>query len=246
MVILAFDTSLAACSAAVCVEGQATVEAQEEGQTGQAERLLPMIQEVMSKACVTIKDVTAIAVTVGPGAFTGMRIGLATARGLALVQNCPVIGLTSLEVVAYALQNEMICQGEDSARPVTVIHDARRKEVFIENFAGGDTAGLPRSLTPGQAVSYGQVVEHIADGSVAIAGTGVPLVMPQLEAAGLQDRIALGVSPFPSAPIMVKMAVELIQQHHARLGQAVRPVYLRAPDAKKPARISLLPEGLAQ
>src|SRR5262245_14945483 len=100
MIILAFDTALAAITAAVRRDGGVAARAQHMMERGQAEHLVPVIDTVMSEAGITFDQLDRIAVTVGPGSFTGVRVALATARGLALARRIPVIGLTTGEVLA--------------------------------------------------------------------------------------------------------------------------------------------------
>jgi tRNA threonylcarbamoyladenosine biosynthesis protein TsaB len=102
--VLAFDTSAGACSAAV-LGGDGTVLARrcEALERGHAERLLPMLRDVLAEAGVEIADLALLAVTIGPGTFTGIRIGLAAARGLALASGLPLVGVTSLEAVAASV-----------------------------------------------------------------------------------------------------------------------------------------------
>ena len=120
--ILAFDTSAAHCAAAL-LSGDRLWLKTEAMEKGQAERLMPLISDLLAEAGVVLADVTAIAVGTGPGNFTGVRIAVAAARGLALGLGVPAIGVTRLEALAYGLP-----------RPVTVIEDARRGEVYVQRF----------------------------------------------------------------------------------------------------------------
>ena len=124
--ILAFDTSAAHCAAALLFGGQNDGRVwlkSEAMEKGQAERLMPLISDLLAEAGVVLTEVTAIAVGTGPGNFTGVRIAVAAARGLALGLGVPTIGVTRLEALAYGLP-----------RPVTVIEDARRGEVYVQRF----------------------------------------------------------------------------------------------------------------
>ncbi|MES2435020.1 MAG: tRNA (adenosine(37)-N6)-threonylcarbamoyltransferase complex dimerization subunit type 1 TsaB [Pseudomonadota bacterium] len=120
--ILAFDTSAAHCAAAL-LSGDRIWLKSEAMEKGQAERLMPLISDLLVDAGVVLADVTAIAVGTGPGNFTGVRIAVAAARGLALGLGVPAIGVTRLEAAAFGLP-----------RPVTVIEDARRGEVYVQRF----------------------------------------------------------------------------------------------------------------
>ena len=124
MRLLAIDTAMAACSAAVLEEGAdlpraAACVAMERGH---AEALAPMVAEAMAKARLGFRDLDRIAVTIGPGTFTGVRIGLALARGLGLALAVPVIGIETLTAIAA---NEPA-----DGLPLLVAADARREEVY--------------------------------------------------------------------------------------------------------------------
>jgi len=128
--ILAFDTSAAHCAAALLCNGQIS-HLYESMQKGQAERLIPMLEQVLADAGIGWSDLDALAVGTGPGNFTGVRIAVAAARGLALGLDIPAIGVTRLEAAAQGLP-----------RPITVIEDARRDAVYVQSF--GDVAETPR------------------------------------------------------------------------------------------------------
>jgi tRNA threonylcarbamoyladenosine biosynthesis protein TsaB len=130
--ILAFDTSAAHCAAALLWDGGLILR-HEPMEKGQAERLMPMLEEVLAEGGIGWRDLKAIAVGTGPGNFTGVRIAVAAARGLALGLGIPAVGVTRLEALAFG-----------QPRPVTVIEDARRGEVYVQDFTETDVgqAGL--------------------------------------------------------------------------------------------------------
>jgi tRNA threonylcarbamoyl adenosine modification protein YeaZ len=105
--LLSFDAASTACSAAILADGRIVAERFEAMERGQAEVLVPMIADVLAQADKTLEDIDALAVTIGPGAFTGIRIGLAAAHGLALARKIPSIGLTTFEAVAYPAVSEL-------------------------------------------------------------------------------------------------------------------------------------------
>src|SRR5690606_8910842 len=130
--VLAFDTCFGACSAAVMwhqvrPEGGEPVEhivgRYEEMATGQAERLMPMIDEVLRESDLAVKDLDAIAVTEGPGTFTGTRVGIAAARGLALASGLPIRATTSLHVMAQRVLAKL--DGVSAEGVLAVCVDAR-------------------------------------------------------------------------------------------------------------------------
>ena len=126
--ILAFDTSAAHCAAALLLPAPLNtcrlILRLEPMEKGQAERLMPMLEDVLAEGGLGWSDLKALAVGTGPGNFTGIRIAVSAARGLALGLGIPAVGVTRLEALAHGLP-----------RPVRVIEDARRGEVYVQDFA---------------------------------------------------------------------------------------------------------------
>ncbi|WP_103332546.1 tRNA (adenosine(37)-N6)-threonylcarbamoyltransferase complex dimerization subunit type 1 TsaB [Pseudotabrizicola formosa] len=165
--ILAFDTSAAHCAAALLLADGRCLIRREEMAKGQAERLLPLLEEVLAEANLGWRDLNAIGVGTGPGNFTGVRISVAAARGLALSLGVPAIGVTRLEALAHGLP-----------RPVTVVEDARRDEVYVQHFSvGGPEPAALRALA---GLSVAGPVTGSAAGNVE--GDAVAPAMPMVEA----------------------------------------------------------------
>jgi tRNA threonylcarbamoyladenosine biosynthesis protein TsaB len=139
-VVLAFDTALDACSVAVVRGDQVLAELSERMQKGQAERLAPMVQEAAGAAGVALPDLDRVAVTRGPGSFTGVRVGLAFARALALAIDRPCIGVSTLE--ALALQD-----GEEGLRAALIETPGAAYCALYEN---GVPLIAPRSIAHGE------------------------------------------------------------------------------------------------
>jgi tRNA threonylcarbamoyl adenosine modification protein YeaZ len=164
--ILGFDTSVAHCAAALVSGDRVLVETQEEMARGQAERLVPLLNEVMAQAGAAWSDLSAIGVGIGPGNFTGIRISVAAARGLSLGLDVPALGISIFEARAHGLP-----------RPVTVIDDARRGMVYLQRFAPDGAAPLLCNLddvvcdTPiiGTAAELLGVVPVVQDMPLAVA-----------------------------------------------------------------------------
>ena len=123
--ILAIDTSLGPCSVALWQNGAVTQLLHEEKSGQQSKKLILMIEEVLAKGKVTYADCDAIACTVGPGGFTGIRVGLTTARTLTLATGKPLIGLTTLEVIAY---------GAKLRGDIVSVIDAYRGQYYVQRF----------------------------------------------------------------------------------------------------------------
>ncbi|MBO0766075.1 MAG: tRNA (adenosine(37)-N6)-threonylcarbamoyltransferase complex dimerization subunit type 1 TsaB, partial [Hyphomicrobiaceae bacterium] len=156
MNVLAFDTCLGAVSAAVRrrgAAGEVLCEAFELRTAGHAERLLPMIAEVMEEAAMGFKDLDRIAVTLGPGGFTGVRVGIATARALALAAGKPAVGATSLAVMAHRAR-ELLGEAAKGRRLVAAV-DAHRGALYLQSFPPGTTdAGPALLLAPQEAAQW--------------------------------------------------------------------------------------------
>ena len=183
MKCLVLDTALSACSAAL-VDGD-TVRSNrfEAMQKGHAEALLPMIDEVLAEAGCSYKDLDRLAVTVGPGAFTGLRIGLSTARGLAVALDLPLAGVTTLEALAVAAAN-----AEPSDQDIAVAIDARRGQVYFQIFAPDLTPrGPAEAITPDAAADL--LNKQLKP--VRIVGTGADLIEADHLDRKLSDLIVL-------------------------------------------------------
>jgi tRNA threonylcarbamoyladenosine biosynthesis protein TsaB len=140
-VLLAIDTAAPRLQLALLLDDRAEVLVEDMAQ-GQAERIFPAIDELLARNGVAYKGLTRIAVTTGPGSFTGLRIGLSAARGLGLALNIPVIGVPSLLALSLAAQCD----------PVVVLLDARRDEAYFQLFSGpGIPVGEPQLLPMDEA-----------------------------------------------------------------------------------------------
>ena len=224
MNILAFDTCFDACSVCVAEKREGGVlelaSARERFETGHAERLLPMIDEVMAKAAVAFDDLNLIAVTVGPGTFTGTRIGVAAARALVLTTGLGVVGLSSLAVMADMAADEFGARpgGEDLAVAV----DARRGEVYVQLFA---PSGLTHKSQP-MLLSVEDAARLGGEGPLLVIGSGGAAVA---DAGAREGRRVTARLPdlLPDASALAQMAA-----HYAPGKTPPAPFYLRAPDAK--------------
>lgn len=241
MIILAFDTALASCSAAVIRDGAIVSEIFDDRARGQAERLVPMCLEACAAAEISIENMDAVAVTRGPGTFTGVRIGLAAARGMALALARPLIGVTTLEVtackVAVALGNEVGCR-------IAICHDARRSEAYLQIFDLKSGRAVAASIPA--AVPLAEVARHLDERVAVLAGTAVDMVRPLLSPKTVERLVfpdmpdnypdaspedSPNASPDASNAGMVGlMAWERLSAAEEVTGE-VAPLYLRPPDA---------------
>jgi tRNA threonylcarbamoyladenosine biosynthesis protein TsaB len=145
-VILAIDTCLGACSAAVLDGGRVLASRSEPMERGHQERLAPLLTEVMAGAGVGFDQLDRIGVTVGPGSFTGLRVGLAFAKGLGLALERPVVGVGTLEALAASARATGL---------VAAVVDARREQVYMQPFRDGLALAEPEALTAAALVAAG-------------------------------------------------------------------------------------------
>lgn len=220
MNVLALDTTLGACSAAVAHGNPAapTIRGRFElREREHAEAIVPMIEAALADAAMPYESLDAIAVTTGPGSFTGVRVGIATARALALALELPVIGVTSLEVMARMALDEL----DDPPEALGAVVDARRRQVYFALFdAEGDVRSAPQALAPEAAAEL-----LPRQGRVVLAGGGAELVRQAAANAGAFEAVLPALQP--DASVLAQMAMTRTPQD-----EPLRPLYLRPPDAK--------------
>jgi tRNA threonylcarbamoyladenosine biosynthesis protein TsaB len=217
--VLAFDSAGNGCSAAVLRDGKVAARRFAAMARGQSEQLLPMIETVLGEAGLAIGALDLIAVTVGPGAFTGLRIGIAAARGLALASGVPALGITSFAAVAA-----QVPRAARAGRALVVALDSRRAELYLQAF---DADGVP--LGDGALVAPADLADWVPSGSLLLAGDAAPTLAAAL--AGRHPEIAAG-SGIADAADMARLAAVAWQPG---LRPALpRPLYLRAPDTTAP------------
>ena len=206
MRILAIDTCLNACSAALVEDGRLLASRLEPMQRGHQERLATMVREVMAEAGAGFDHLHRIGVTIGPGSFTGLRVGLAFAKGLGAALSIPVAGVGSLEALAASV--------ETSGDAVAIIN-AKRDQAYAQLFRGGQPLSEPANVF---LDDLSDLVSRV-DSRAALVGPGVDLLtalLPlaaafRLEAADPSSIAALAARREPGS---------------------LSPLYLRAPDAR--------------
>lgn len=223
MIICAFDCSSVSCSAAVVRDGEILSYTYQNTGLTHSQTLLVNIKNALSVAGIAICDVDRLALTVGPGSFTGIKIGVATAKGLAFTQDIPCTAISSLEAAAAN------CEGT-----VTAVMDARRQMFYTATFQTKN--GLPKRLTPDAQLSAQDIIEALTD-NVTVTGDGARLL------CSLADRPNCCAAP--SARYVNAASIAILAA--AGYGQTVsaaqlRPVYLRPPQAER-ERLEKLQQG---
>lgn len=219
--ILAIDTASRALSIALGQDGGPSFAAHQMRARGQAENLMPMIQRGFDATATAAADLKGLAVTVGPGTFTGLRIGLAAARAMRLALRVPLMGMTSLEVLAAGAARR------HPDRPVLAVLDARRDQVYAQLFRRGEPP-FGAAWTAPMAASAADVAAMLVPGTVLI-GNGAALVAAH---AGVELVVLDGVEPDARDLLALAMARNMPTYPVP----APRPLYLRAPDARPATR----------
>jgi tRNA threonylcarbamoyl adenosine modification protein YeaZ len=211
MRVLAIDTSLEACAVGISAGDGARVLRSEAIGRGHAERLFGMVAEALDAAGMTVADVDRFAVTVGPGSFTGIRVGIAAVRGFAFATGRPAVGLSTLAVHAA------VARATAGAAPVLAVLPGKGGDVFAQLFAADGTPAAAAANGPAAgfvaaALDAGAVLAGAGTDAVAAAGAGAFEVVHRASAPDLATLLSLAAL----APVT---------------GEPPRPLYLRAPDA---------------
>ncbi len=217
MRVLAIDTALEACSA--CVFDSETAEtiaiASDAMTRGHAEALVPMIDRIVAGIEGGFGAIDRVATTVGPGSFTGLRVAISAARGIALAAGVPCVGVTTL--AAYAAP--VIASGVGTL--VAAAIDARHGSVYVQVFGpAGRTVVTPRIISTRDAA------RQLGSGQVRITGSGASLLAAEAKAIGL-DVVIEGEDPAPGILWVARLGSAANPAH-----AEPKPFYLRPPDAK--------------
>lgn len=221
MKFLALDTSTEACSVALALDGQ-ILALDEVCPQQHSKRILPMVQQLLADAGVSLHQLDGIIFGRGPGSFTGVRIGVSVAQGLAFGADLPVFGVSTLAAMAQA------AAVQQNATEVIAAIDARMAEVYIAAFTL-DEAGLMQAITPeiaAKPAALPEVLTSLSFTSLLLGvGTGwqtYPQALQQLAPALIADSIL-----YPSAQFMLPFASRAWQQQLFVSAEQAEPVYVR-------------------
>ncbi len=217
MLILAIDTALDACAAGVLDTDAGRLIAQESQpmKRGHAEALMPLIARVMKASGIAFVALDRIAVTTGPGSFTGLRVGLSAARGIGLAANKPVVGLTTL--TAYAAP----VVAQNAAQPVISAIDARHDHVYFQVVSGDGSSLVRPRVAPVE-----EALEAARFGAPHLVGNAA-LILSQRWPADAAAPFKADPQPAPDIAWVAWLGAAVSPD-----AAPARPYYLRAPDAK--------------
>ncbi|MGH7123003.1 MAG: tRNA (adenosine(37)-N6)-threonylcarbamoyltransferase complex dimerization subunit type 1 TsaB [Stellaceae bacterium] len=221
MKVLAFDSSGCGCAVAALTGEHVLAEESAPMLRGQAEHLVPMIARVMAAAGLGFGALDLIAVTLGPGTFTGVRIGIATAQGLALAADVPALGLGSFEAVAAAVPPALL-----EGRALMVAIESRREELYLQAF---DTGRTRTPLCEPALVAAEHWLERAPAGPLVLAGDGTERLRPALPG---RDLVMVPGNGLIDPAALARLAVERWQAGFRT--ERLEPRYLHAPDVTVP------------
>ncbi|MBI3452557.1 MAG: tRNA (adenosine(37)-N6)-threonylcarbamoyltransferase complex dimerization subunit type 1 TsaB [Rhodospirillales bacterium] len=219
MNILAFDCATASCSAALWAAGQVLARDRADLARGQAEALLPMVAAVLARAGLGFADLDRLAATVGPGHFTGLRAGLAAARGLALATGLPLIGVTTLEAVAAGVPD-----AGRAGRTLLVALDSKLAESYVQTFSDD-----LRPLGPACAIRPEDAAAAVpSSGPLLVVGDAGPRFAEALRRAGRDVELS-DAPPRPDA-----VTVACLAAGRPLPAAPPAPLYVHPPAVKLP------------
>ena len=218
--ILALDCAGNSCSAAVCDDERVLAHRFAAMERGQAEALLPLIEHVLAESRLGLDALDLLAVTTGPGGFTGLRIGLATARGLALARGLPLLGISCFEAVAAAVPLAL------RELPLLVALESKRAELYLQPF--GTDAGPAALVAPADWAAFAPPSRFV------LAGDGATRLAAAL---GRPDIVRAPGSGLADAADVARLAAIYWRKGERPPPQ---PLYLRAPDTTTP-RVAAAP-----
>ena len=221
MLILAFESSARAASAALLRDGSLISQYSQCSGLTHSRTLLPMAEDMLKNAELTIRDVDCFAVAHGPGSFTGIRIGVSTVKGLAWASGKPCVGVSTLEAMAW--------HGLAAGGPVCPVMDARRQQVYNALFEIRD--GRPVRLTEDRPIALAELAPQLEalDAPAFLVGDGAELTAKYLRSAGIPFRLAPENLRWQSAWGVAMAAADKAPG----TADALLPVYLRLSQAER-------------
>lgn len=230
MIVLGVDSAGAACSVALRRDAVTEAVRRRAMARGHAAALVPLILETVADVGLSLAAIDLFGVTVGPGAFTGLRVGLATVSGMALARDRPIVGVGNFDAAALSASLRF-----PDAERILVVLDSRRPELFAQCFAGvKGSDGVPRAEGAARALAPEALPAMLSGGTagpLVLAGDAAARTLDVLAAAGI---VVAGVADGEADPALVAAIAESRAATASRFPPG--PLYMRAPDARPAGR----------
>ena len=225
MITLAFDSTAKAASVAVCDGEKLLALYNIDNGLTQSELLLPMAENMLKSLNLTFDDVGLLACAVGPGSFTGVRIGVALVKGIAFGKNIPCISVSTLDELATNLEG--LCG------IIVPVMDARRQQVYTATYRGRD--GALERLTPDRAIAISELAEELSAYSepIYLVGDGYAVAKKGLEAAGIKVANTPALLITENAYSVAVIASRKYERGEITTDLEIAPTYLRMPQAER-------------
>lgn len=227
MKVLIVDTALGACSAGVFADDRPLAERFEPMVKGHQERLAGLVRDAMAEAGGGFASLDRIGVTVGPGSFTGLRVGMAFAQGLGAALDRPVVGVSTLDALAASVEATGL---------VGTVIDARRGQVYARLFRDGAALGAAEALSLEAAAD--RILDAAAGTTLTLVGSGAGVLSETFPERLAEAALRPLAAPTPAALAALTLAADPATA-------LPRPLYLRAPDATPPSRLPGQPRAPA-
>ncbi len=239
MSLLFLDTAMNACSAAVEHDGVITSRTLHIAR-GQAEQLIPLAKMVMEESGAAFDTLEAIAVTVGPGTFTGLRVGMAAAKGFSLSLNVPMLAMTTTEILAAQVAKERDGNNHTHDGALAIVIETKRSDFYIQLFNPSCAAGGCTPLGEAQALEISQMIALYGSMTLAFYGDAVERLQRDLgqEATAIPSSWTFHpeiLVPDPSVALTIARArMQAPDNGDNRDNGDIQPVYLRGADVSQP------------
>lgn len=225
MITLAFDSTAKAASVAVCDGEELLALYNIDNGLTQSELLLPMAENMLKSLKLTFDDVNLLACAVGPGSFTGVRIGVALVKGIAFGKNIPCVSVSTLDELAVNLE------GLDGI--IVPVMDARRQQVYTATYKG--EGGSLNKMTPDRAIAISELAEELKcyTEPIYLVGDGYDVAKRGLMAAGVNVKNTPKLLITENAYSVARVAIRKYENGEATSDLEIAPTYLRMPQAER-------------
>ena len=232
MNLLAIETATTVCSVALWMNGSVVVELTLNRPRAHAENLVPLISDALRYGNLTAPDVNAVAVSAGPGSYTGLRIGASSAKGFAAAVDASLVEVPSLEALAYGARDFL-----SDADVIVAAFDARRDEVFAAAFQLNTSSSGLEVFRPTSAVRTDEVVDWlgVVDGHVVLVGDGAEKMLNALTEAGVASSLLSSAEHYPRAAAVAALGARRFAAGETVDCALFEPRYLKEFVANKPA-----------